>query len=341
MTVDWIEMVPIEPGSSELVVTSKLSFDDPWAAARFLLDSAKEDASEEPEVRAWSLAILKHTACELGEDTAGPTMSARLRDEFARQLHRNVERQIRFVTEKKETFQSAGTTMRLGSGDCDDHARLFYALARAGGLKVRMVFFEADDQPIHVVCLVKTSLGWRWAETTVRARFGENPYHALERLQVADEHNPMIQGLSRVQSMGSPFLRFVTASDAETYKTQLDATMQSMAADALDCATTPGSKMTSATFASFAAFRQAWATFKNDPAHWYNAAAQYDKAEDFARQIADWQGMLAKFCTLSAPSIEAPPEYGAEVLSTVKVVAVVAGVVAGAFAVRELSRVAK
>ena len=157
MRVEWIEMVPIEPGSSELVLTSKLTFEDPWDAARFLLDSAKEDAVEEPEVRAWSLAILKHTAAALGEDATGPTISPRLRDAFVRELHRNVQRQIKFLHERKETFQSAGTTMRLGAGDCDDHARLLYALARAANVRAKMVFFERDDQPVHVVVLLRDS----------------------------------------------------------------------------------------------------------------------------------------------------------------------------------------
>ena len=343
MRVEWVQMVPIAPGSSELVVTSKLTFDDPWDAARFLLDSAKEDASEEPEVRAWSLAILKHTARAIGEGASGPTLSPRLLDAYVRQLHRNVERQIKFVHEKKETFQSAATTMRLGAGDCDDHARLLYALARAGNVKAKMVFFEDGEQPVHVVNLLKDSRGYQWAETTINARFGENPYRALERIQPDDAHNPLagIGRARRARGMGSPFIRFVTASDAETYKAELDAVVASLRTDAEDCATTAGTRMSSATYSAWSAFDQAWRTFKGDPAHWYNAAAQYDKAEDYARQIADWQKELGALCTLSAPTIAAPPELSGEVLSTVKVIAVAAGVVAGAFAVRELARASR
>lgn len=338
MRVEWIEMVPISPGSAELVITSKLSFDDPWDAARFLVDSADEDAAEEPEVRAWSLAILKHTAQAIGEDTAGPSITPRLLDAYVRELHRNVQSQIKFVHEDKETFQSAGTTMRLGAGDCDDHARLLRALARAGNVKGEMVFFSKDDQPIHVVNKLRDSRGLRWAETTVAARFGENPYKALRRIGPSDANHPLSHTGGGQSGMGSPLLRFVTAADAATYKRQLDATVRSMSLDAEDCATTAGTRMTQSKYTAWAAFAEAWRTFLLDEPHWYNAAAQYDKADDFARQIADWQADLAKLCTLSAPSIQAPPDVTGEAFSTVKVVAVVAAIVAAGAAVRSLAK---
>jgi hypothetical protein len=335
LRVEWVEMAPIAPGSSEQVLTSKMTFEDPWAAAKFLLRSAKEDASD-PIVRGWSLAILRHTAEQLGEDLSGSTVSPRLLDAYALELHHNVQRQIKFIHEPKETFQSARTTMRLRAGDCDDHARLLYALARAGNVRAKMVFFEVDDQPVHVVDMLRNSRGWRWAETTFAARFGENPYNALARIKPSRGNHPLA-GLAGARDMGSPFLRFVTATDAETYKAQLDAVVRSMVRDAEDCATTAGTRLTQSKYEAFSAFVEAWVTFKGEPAHWYNAAAQYDKAEDFARQIADWQTELGKLCTLSAPTIQAPPELAGEVLSTIKVVAVGAAVVVGAFAVKAIA----
>jgi len=76
-------------------ITSRMVFEDPWAAARLLNELTEEDGSD-PIVRQWSLDILDATARELGEELAGPTLSPELLDAYVRALWANVQTQIKF-----------------------------------------------------------------------------------------------------------------------------------------------------------------------------------------------------------------------------------------------------
>lgn len=202
MTVEQIDVVPA-PVTGTPTISSRLSFDDPWAAAAFLQEQSDEDATD-PVVRAWALSILDATARSIGE-APGPSMSGELQDAFAEAIHENVKSHVRFVHEPEETFQSARVTMSAGAGDCDDHAKLVYALARAGGLQAQLRFFEQDDQPIHVVAAIQGSDGdFHWAETTLDACYGEHPLSALERTSLGDESNPFVgmRGMGDVATPG-------------------------------------------------------------------------------------------------------------------------------------------
>lgn len=173
-----LERAPV--GSHGSTIAARFRFADPWDAARLLAELSDEDAAD-PVVRAWALAILRATAKDAGLDMSGPDMTAALRDRVARAIHQNVQRQIRFVRERRETFQAAKVTMAELAGDCDDHARLVHALARSIDLPARLHFFQADGQPVHVVDKIGHSLAW--AETTMPAGFGEHPYGAYRRLR--------------------------------------------------------------------------------------------------------------------------------------------------------------
>jgi hypothetical protein len=223
LTVTQIEELP------DGTLTSRMVFDDPWAAARLLEELTQQDAAD-PIVRLWALDILSATAQAIGESLEGPTLSPDLLDSYAFALWENVQRQIKFRHERTETFQSARLTMRLGAGDCDDHARLLVALAIAGGLEAQLTFLEADDQPAHVVGLVKTSGGWTWAETTIDAEFGEPPLDALARLE--DEGGP----LDRNPFEGMGDLGAVTPSDVLAYRNLWDPYVMGTARAALACA---------------------------------------------------------------------------------------------------------
>ena len=188
-----LERVPTADGRWALA--SLMEFDDPWAAARLLVELSKEDATD-PIVREWALTIQKACAEEMGE--IGPTRSPQLIACTAAAIQANVQAQILFVHERKETFQSARETIALGAGDCDDHARLVLALALAANIPLSdLVFFEEDDQPVHVAPVM---LG-EWAETTIAAHFGEHPYEALARLEVETGENPM--NASPIDGLGS------------------------------------------------------------------------------------------------------------------------------------------
>ncbi len=203
-------------------VTGELTFDDadPWAAARLLDQLAHEDASD-PVVVAWSLSILKATRDAMGE--RGPTLSPELVTAFGEALFANVQSEIAFVHEPGERFQSAATTMQLGAGDCDDHARLLLALALAGGLNARMLFIPDPDtgEPVHVVDQIEDGNGmWRWAETTIAAEYGEDPLVAVRRLQLAGGQNPLAHAPAAMGDVGA--LDFATPGDVVAYRTLWD-----------------------------------------------------------------------------------------------------------------------
>jgi hypothetical protein len=327
LTIRQIETLP------DGTIASRMVFEDPWAAARLLAELTDQDA-DDPVVRGWALEILGAVADALGESDAGPTLSPELLAAFVRALHYNVQTQIRFRHEKKETFQSARETMRVGAGDCDDHARLLIALARSAGVDAQLVFFDEDDQPSHAVGLLRDASGWWWAETTIDARFGEAPLDALGRLQgegVDLGANPFEQGA--VQGIGSAPWGFVTAGDVRTRKDELNATVESLDADVVHCAALDG-----ATLGAWNEFVASWRTFYGDDPSWWDAGAQGRQAGDYADQILDWQNRLAAVCKLSAPKL--PAQAGPQDLySVVKVVAIAGAVVAGAFALRDVTRI--
>jgi len=107
-------------------------------------------------------------------------------------LHAFIQARVRFTPEPVETFQSPATTLALGYGDCDDSARALVAIARRRGIPARLVYFLQDGQPAHVAAQLYQG-GWRWAETTIHAHFGEHPFAAMRRL-----------GLKRSDMSGEP-----------------------------------------------------------------------------------------------------------------------------------------
>lgn len=90
-----------------------------------------------------------------------------------------------------EWFQSAPWTVAHG-GDCDDHAEFFVALARAAGLRARVVHLpQPTAQEDHWTAQVSFDPAevpdalarWEWAEpSVVGAVLGEDPYLAADRL---------------------------------------------------------------------------------------------------------------------------------------------------------------
>lgn len=171
------ELVQRRDGS--WTVAGEFGFDDPWAAARLLCILAEEDGVDpEPIVRDWADAIVSQVA----EQTGLRPGSADFCDAYLEAVHASVQRFIRFEPEEGERFQSADTTLIEGVGDCDCHARLVHALARAAGCGSEIRFFEQDGEPVHAVAALHTAASPVWAETTIGAAFGEHPQDAYRRL---------------------------------------------------------------------------------------------------------------------------------------------------------------
>jgi hypothetical protein len=112
-------------------------------------------------------------------------------------LQKYIQDHVRYTDEDTETFMSPAMTLASGIGDCDDSERLFVAVARACGWQARLVYYMQDNQPAHVTAQVwdASQGGWTWCETTIAARYGEEPFAALRRL-----------GLPRSDINGAPFV---------------------------------------------------------------------------------------------------------------------------------------
>jgi len=104
---------------------------------------------------------------------------------LARDLHAYVKETIAFVDETGEKFRSPSLTMRLGCGDCDDHAGLLVALGTAAGLGARAVPVEnTAGQIVHVAAQLQHDGDWHWAETTFAAEYGAEPRAEAKRLGI-------------------------------------------------------------------------------------------------------------------------------------------------------------
>lgn len=153
----------------ESVVTGNLSSDDPWGAARLLIELANADAID-PRLREVAMSFRTREKTDIGT---------------ARALHAYVRDHVQFVREPVETFQAAYYTLfTVGAGDCDDSARALFALARQAGLRARLRFLVQGGAPAHVYCEIAVGPRWYPAETTVKAAFGEAPADAAKRLGI-------------------------------------------------------------------------------------------------------------------------------------------------------------
>jgi len=153
-------------GPAQLV--GRLVCADGWAAARLLVALSVED-SRTPGARALARQLRHRWPSDR---------------EFALGLHSWVKRRVRFVREHGEIFQSGAMTINEGAGDCDDHARLVFGLAVAGGLDASIGVLHRGDAsgPAHATARLVLGGVPVWAETTVDARLGEEPNAAAARL---------------------------------------------------------------------------------------------------------------------------------------------------------------
>ena len=119
-----------------------------------------------------------------------------------------------------------------------DHARLLYALAVAGNRGAKLVFFEEDGQPVHVVAMLEDADGsWQWAETTIDAEYGEQPHDALARLDLGADANPMSHtSMGAAAAPATVSHNFATPIDVLQYRRIWDGYVVGTAQAAIACA---------------------------------------------------------------------------------------------------------
>ena len=175
------ELVSVRQVAGELVgefMCPDVEEGRPLATATLLEGLTAGDATADPPDPSLVLAI--QSAGELAPQAA----------------HAYVLEHVRFRAEEVETFARPSATLRAGAGDCDDSERVLVSLARACGIGARYVYFLQGGQPAHVTAQLQGLDGaWRWAETTIPARFGEHPFAAMRRL-----------GMTRADLDGVPIL---------------------------------------------------------------------------------------------------------------------------------------
>lgn len=164
--------------SLELVNTGGIVVSCPTPDA--VLALCFERAQEPPGPKVQALAKLLTRGVPIVPGSA-------IEERAARDLHRWIIGNIVYREEYPETFQSGDRTLERKYGDCDDHAILGFQVARAMGLRARIVPFQAHDEDGnaywgHVAKQLHARHRWCWAETTLPAYFGEHPLAAKRRL---------------------------------------------------------------------------------------------------------------------------------------------------------------
>jgi len=222
-----------------LATMGELVCRDGWGAARLLLSLAIED-SRTPGARALAARLRSSVASD---------------DEYARAVHAFVGR-IPFVREAGEIFQSGGFTIRRNAGDCDDHFRLAYALAAAGGIRAALGVLHHGSRvpagkqgPSHAVALLWIDGGWRFSETTIKAALGEHPNDAALRLGLTSERTDIAKELVIMTEKDLPAVPVGFAGRNTSAQVALDAEALRRLGYLADDA--PVCQMTDPTFAVF------------------------------------------------------------------------------------------
>jgi len=132
------------------------------------------------------------------------------------------------------------------------------------------------------------------------------------------------------------WIQFVTPSDVRALKTRLDPYVL-----ALDAAVARCPKVDSATRDAWAAFSKSWRSYVDAEDHFLTAGAEFNAGCEYQTAIAGWQQTIGTIaCGVPGPALPTPKPSGSDsaTTSTVRTVAIAAGVVAVALTIRSLAR---
>lgn len=153
----------------------RLACRDGWQAARLIMALAAEDSKTEG-AKALAGELRKHATSD--------------RD-YAAIVQQFIKDHVTFTRDVGEVFNGPDYLLEIGEGDCEDEARLAYALAVAGGLSARLAFLHRGGPPTHAVSQVLIDGRPLWVETTVDARLGEEPNAAAVRLGLVSQRSDL------------------------------------------------------------------------------------------------------------------------------------------------------
>jgi len=171
-------------------------------------------SSRRPHVRLKALSILRQANT--------PNRGARV---TARALYNWVRRNIRFVPDPLdvETVQDPEVTLRLGAGDCDDHAALLAGLAQNVGIPSRLVVVgENPDRFQHIYAELLLDGRWTPADTTTEFPFGVSPPLPAAKVYSMKGDPEMNVSLSRAARVAPVSVALVKRTAYLTAKQVLD-----------------------------------------------------------------------------------------------------------------------
>jgi hypothetical protein len=132
------------------------------------------------------------------------------------------------------------------------------------------------------------------------------------------------------------WIQFVTPSDVRALKQRLDPYVK-----ALDGAVSQCAKVDPATRDAWGSFAQSWRAYFDAEDHFLSAGAEFNNGCEFQSAIAGWQRTIgALACGVAGPSLPEPKPSGGDsaTTSTVRTVAIAAGVIAVALTIRSVTR---
>jgi hypothetical protein len=132
------------------------------------------------------------------------------------------------------------------------------------------------------------------------------------------------------------WIQFVTPSDVRALKQRLDPYVV-----ALDAAVAQCPKIDAATRDTWGAFTKSWRGYFDVEDHFLTAGAEFNNGCEYQSAIARWQQTIGTYaCGVPGPALPEPKSSGSDsaTTSTVRTVAIAAGVVAAALAIRSVAR---
>lgn len=133
------------------------------------------------------------------------------------------------------------------------------------------------------------------------------------------------------------WIQFVTPGDVKALKTRLQAYVVPLEAAVAQCP-----KIDPATRGAWEAFATSWRDYRATEEHFLTAGSEFTTGCEYERAITGWQQTIAGLaCNVAGPPLASPGGGSADDSSTkrtVRTVAVAAGVVAVAIALRGITR---
>lgn len=115
-----------------------------------------------------------------------------------------VQKNIRYVNELPETFQTPPRTVEIGAGDCDDHTTLIGSLCENLGIPIEVVGMKVNGRWAHV-----------FPRAIVKGADGKPLTMPLDTTMQGTPITRFVDPISRVRAQGKKVETFIPADASE------------------------------------------------------------------------------------------------------------------------------